>query len=106
LLYAVCIASFLGGLHWGITLVFHELPVVYIVTALVWSVLPALAAWPLALFSIKSALPWAIVLLMVVFGGDLRMYKHYPIPSWFAALRGTLTVIAVLSLGAAWFALS
>ncbi len=102
LLYSVCIISFLGGIHWGIALVFHEMPAVYVVTALVWSVLPALAAWPLALLPIGQALAWAAVLLLVVLAVDLRLNRHYPLPLWFASLRSTLTAVACTSLLLAW----
>jgi FtsH-binding integral membrane protein len=102
LLYSVCIISFLGGIHWGIAMVFHELPVVYVVTSLVWSVLPALMAWPLSLMPITQALPWATAALVLILAVDLRLNKHYPIPHWFASLRSILTVVACLSLGLAW----
>jgi hypothetical protein len=102
MLYAACIISFLGGIHWGIALVFHELPVVYVVTSLVWSVLPALMAWPLSLMPIAQALPWAAAALVFILAVDLRLNKHYPVPHWFASLRSILTVVACLSLVSAW----
>ncbi len=102
MLYAVCIISFLGGIHWGIALVFHELPVVYVVTSLVWSVLPALMAWPLSLMPLSQALPWAAVALMFILAVDLRLNKHYPIPLWFSSLRSILSVVACVCLLFAW----
>lgn len=102
LLYAVCIISFLGGIHWGIALVFHELPVVYVATSLVWSVLPALMAWPLSLMSLSQALPWAAVALLFILVVDLRLNKHYPIPHWFASLRSILSVVACVCVVFAW----
>jgi hypothetical protein len=102
LLYAVCIISFLGGIHWGIALVFHELPVVYVATSLVWSVLPALMAWPLSLMPLSQALPWAAVALVFILAVDLRLNKHYPIPHWFASLRSILSVVACACLLFAW----
>jgi hypothetical protein len=102
LLYSVCIISFLGGIHWGIALVFHELPVVYVATSLVWSVLPALMAWPVSLMPVAQALPWAVASLVFILVVDLRLNKHYPIPHWFASLRTILTAVACLALGLAW----
>ncbi len=104
--YAVCIISFLGGIHWGVALVFHELPVVYVVTSLVWSVLPALMAWPISLMPVVQALPWAASALIFILAVDLRLNKHYPVPPWFASLRSILTVAAAGSLAFAWFMLS
>jgi Protein of unknown function (DUF3429) len=102
MLYAVCIISFLGGIHWGIALVFHELPVVYVVTSLVWSVLPALMAWPMSLMPVSQALPWAAAALVFILAVDLRLNKHYPIAHWFASLRSILTAVASLCLAFAW----
>ena len=98
LLYSVCIISFLGGIHWGIALVFHDLPVVYVATSLVWSVLPALFAWPLLLLPSAQGLAWAAIGLLVILAVDLRLNKHYPIPGWFASLRSILTAVACASL--------
>jgi FtsH-binding integral membrane protein len=106
MLYAVCIISFLGGIHWGIALVFHELPVVYVVTSLVWSVLPALMAWPLSLMPVAQALPWTAAACVFILAVDLRLNKHYPIPPWFASLRSILTAVAVAALLFAWALLS
>jgi Protein of unknown function (DUF3429) len=102
MLYAVCIISFLGGIHWGVALVFHELPVVYVVTSLVWSVLPALMAWPLSLMPLNQALPWLAAALVFILAVDLRLNKHYPVPPWFASLRSILTAVASVSLLFAW----
>ena len=102
LLYAVCIISFLGGIHWGIALVFQDLPVVYVVASLVWSVLPALFAWPLVLLPITQGLLWGAMGLLVILTVDLRLNKHYPVPGWFASLRTILTAVASLSLFVAW----
>ena len=106
LLYAVCIISFLGGIHWGIALVFQELPVVYVVASLIWSVLPALFAWPLALLPIAQGLIWGTIGLLVILAVDLRLNKHYPIPGWFASLRSILTAVASLSLFLSWLWIS
>jgi hypothetical protein len=102
LMYAVCIICFLGGIHWGIALVFHELPVVYVATALVWSVLPALFAWPLSLLPTAQALAWGAIGLIFILAVDLRLNKHYPIPTWFGSLRSIVTTVACISLVLAW----
>ncbi len=106
MLYAVCIISFLGGIHWGIALVFHELPVVYVASSLVWSVLPALMAWPLSLMPLSLALPWAAVALLFILAVDLRLNKHYPIPHWFNTLRSILSVVACVCLLLTWAVLA
>lgn len=97
--YAAVIASFLGGIHWGIGFLqgpaaprFH----------FVWGVVPSLLAWLALLMPAYAALPLLGLVLVVCYAVDRKTYPAVGLSHWLP-LRLRLTVVATLScvLGAA-----
>ena len=97
--YAAVIASFLGGIHWGIG--FLQAP-----TALrfhfVWGVVPSLLAWLALLMPDAAGLPLLGLVLVACYAVDHKTYPPAGLSRWLG-LRLRLTVVATLScvLGAA-----
>ncbi|MCL4745239.1 MAG: DUF3429 family protein [Burkholderiaceae bacterium] len=102
--YAAILLTFVGALHWGIVLTERMLSPAITALALLWSVLPGLYAWPVALMPAKSALSLLVAGLLVAFVADTALYREYSVPRWFIGLRFVLTVVACLALIATWFA--
>ena len=97
--YAAVIASFLGGIHWGIGFLhasaaprFH----------FVWGVVPSLLAWVALLMPAYAALPLLGLVLVMCYAVDRKTYPTVGLSRWLP-LRLRLTVVATLScvLGAA-----
>lgn len=91
--YAALIASFLGGIHWGIAATqphaarrFHH----------IWGITPSLVAWLALIMPAYAGLPLIAALLVVCYLVDR---KSYPAAGWTAwlSMRLKLTVVAVLS---------
>ncbi len=97
LVYAATVASFLGGVRWGVEIVRPEGPSA---RNLLLSVTPQLAGWALAA---APGLPFAmrfdgLAALLIVQG--LADMTAKDLPSWYRALRGPLTVGAAASMAA------
>jgi Protein of unknown function (DUF3429) len=103
--YAALIASFLGGIHWGMQKVNDVQPDSLASTNassvqhrlhLVWGVTPSLVAWVALLMPSYAGLPLLAALLIACFLVDC---KTYPSAGWTAWLpmRQRLTAIATLS---------
>ena len=101
--YAAAIASFLGGVHWGIGFMkaqsdalaaprFH----------FIWGVVPSLIAWLALMMPAYAALPLLGLLLAACYAVDHKTYPAAGLASWLP-MRLRLTVVATLScvLGAA-----
>lgn len=91
--YAALIATFLGGIHWGIAAQqssgersFH----------LIWGITPSLIAWLALIMPAYAGLPLIAALLVACYVVD---WKSYPAAGWSAWLpmRLNLTIVAVLS---------
>ena len=90
--YAAAIASFLGGIHWGMGLPldaparrFH----------LVWGVVPSLVAWVALLMPAFAGLPLLALLLVVCYWVDRRTWAAWGWAAWLP-MRLRLTSVAVL----------
>ncbi len=99
--YAALIASFLGGIHWGLALG-QGLSAADAKPLLVWGVVPSLLAWPALLMPPVAALPWCAGTLMLCFMVDAWVWPMRGLGLWLS-LRGQLSAVAILSclLGAA-----
>jgi Protein of unknown function (DUF3429) len=91
--YAALIATFLGGIHWGIAAAqppaarrFHT----------IWGITPSLLAWLGLIVPAYAGLPWVAALLAACYFVDRA---KYPAAGWAAwlPLRLKLTVVAVAS---------
>lgn len=116
LLYALCIISFLGAVHWGLALMQSNLqhptylagmtPAEFETRSFVWGVTPSLLAWIAAAFSPPEATLWVLALILaVVWLADQAMLKPLKAFRRYLRLRNHLTIGAMLGLVlTAWFA--
>lgn len=95
-LYGAIILSFMGGAQWGLAM--HSGAEEALATRLAVSVLPALAAFALALEPARVALIGlaAVFLLLLIY--DFSTVRGGLAPLWYARLRLQLTLAVVLCL--------
>lgn len=103
--YGAVILSFVGALHWGFAMTVPQMPARQRTIHYVWSVIPALLAWPTPL------LPTAAGALVLILGFvahlvlDFSLVRTTPVPAWYLPLRLQLTATACMCLGlGAWAA--
>jgi hypothetical protein len=104
--YAAAILTFLGALHWGVTLASPSIVDGRAVTRLLWSVLPSLYAWIVTLYGTDVSLPLLFAGLLVALAVDALLYRDTPVPRWFMTLRIVLSAGALASVGASWLAMA
>jgi hypothetical protein len=101
--YAALIASFLGGMHWG--LVWYRqsghagVPPLSDQAArqhLLWGIAPSLLAWPGMLMPEPAALPWLGAVLLVCYAVDRKLFTAAGLGHWLT-LRFRLSTVAALS---------
>ncbi len=95
--YAALIATFLGGIHWGIAGCMADEPTsAQRSFHLIWGITPSLIAWLALIMPAYAGLPLIAALLVACYVVDR---KSYPAAGWSAWLpmRLRLTVVAVLS---------
>jgi hypothetical protein len=96
--YGAVILSFVGALHWGFAMSLPTLDPGLRRRAFVWSVVPALLAWP------ATVLPGSMASLILVagfvlhFGQDRRLAARARLAAWYLPLRWRLSVVASLCL--------
>lgn len=103
--YSAAILTFLGALHWGVTLASPSIVDGRAVIRMLWSVLPSLYAWIVTLYPVEMSLPLLFGALLVALGVDLLLYRGTPVPRWFLGLRLVLSAGALAAIGASWFAM-
>lgn len=91
--YAALIASFLGGIHWGIAAQrpSHEQAFHY-----AWGISPSLIAWLALIMPAYAGLPLLAALLVVCYLVDRASYATAGWRAWLP-MRLRLTVVATLS---------
>ena len=104
--YAASILTFLGALHWGVTLAAPSIVDGAAVTRMVWSVIPSIFAWIVTLYPIHMSLPLLFAGLLVARAVDWLLYRGTPVPRWFFGLRLVLSLGALACVGASWMAMS
>jgi hypothetical protein len=104
--YAAVILTFVGALHWGVTIASPSIVGTPAGSRMVWSVLPATYAWIVSLFPVELSIPLLTGGLLVALAVDWRLYRHAPVPDWFFTLRLVLSIGALASLGASWWAMA
>ncbi len=96
--YGAVILSFVGALHWGFAMIAPTLDASQRRRAFVWSVVPALIAWPATVLAGSQA----SVMLLIGFAchliQDLRLAGPAALPAWYLPLRWRLTVVASVCL--------
>ncbi|MBC7601019.1 MAG: DUF3429 domain-containing protein [Polaromonas sp.] len=89
LAYAALIASFLGGIHWGLAM--RDAPAD--AAQLLWGVSPSLLGWLAVLLPPRWGLLLAPATLIACYAVDCRIYRRLGLGSWLG-LRAALTVVA------------
>ncbi len=104
--YAAAILTFLGAVHWGVTLASPSIVDTPAATRLIWGVTPALFCWIVTLYPIDMSLPLLFFGLLAALVIDLVLYRGTPVPRWFLTLRIVLSTGALASVGASWIAMA
>lgn len=91
LTYAALIASFLGGIHWGLAMRDATADA----AQLLWGVSPSLLGWLAVLLPSHWGLLLALVTLVGCYAVDRQLYLRIGLGSWLG-LRAVLTVVASL----------
>lgn len=96
--YGAIILSFVGALHWGMAMSLPDLSERQRSLCFVWSVVPALVAWPAFLFSPILAAPLLVFGFVAHYLQDRRLARQAALPAWYLPLRLRLTSVAVICL--------
>jgi Protein of unknown function (DUF3429) len=96
--YGAVILSFVGALHWGFAMLATDLDDDERDARYLWSVIPALLAWPALLLTGALASTLLLVGFLLHYWQDRRLVKHCALPAWYLPLRGRLTAVACLCL--------
>ncbi len=98
--YGAVILSFVGAVHWGLTMREDRSPYWYI-----WSVIPAIMGWlAIVLLDIKISLLALAVAFTLAWSVDRQASLQGLIPAWYMQTRHILTAGATVSLLATAFA--
>ena len=90
--YAAVVASFIGGIHWGLGFR-QEQPAARL---FVWGVVPSILAWIAVLVRLPTGLVMQALILAICYLVDRRVYPIQGVARWLP-LRLRLTIIAVAS---------
>lgn len=94
--YGVTIVTFLGAVHWGVAMSSSLAgPVAARIAneAFVYSVIPSLCAWPVALMEPGAGAVVLSMLLPACYVADYSR-RNMGLPQWYMALRVPLTLLA------------
>ena len=91
--YAATIASFLGGIHWGVGLLRPE---DQRRLHIFWGVTPSLLAWIALMLPVQAALSMLALLLLACYAVDRKTYPAAGLAHWLG-MRLQLTTVASLS---------
>ena len=98
--YGAVILSFVGAVHWGLTMREDRSPYWYI-----WSVIPAIMGWlSIVLLDIKISLLTLAIAFTLAWSVDRQASLQGLIPAWYMQMRHILTAGATISLLATAFA--
>lgn len=97
LAYGIATLSFLGGIHWGATVVSADLSAQQTRRTLCWSALPSLIAWS---STMAGGFGFAILMagFIAAYQVDKRLFAWYRLPHWAIRLRFVLTNVVVAAL--------
>jgi hypothetical protein len=100
--YAALVASFLGGIHWGVVWVrlstpegAAAMPGQVARRHLLWGIAPSVLAWPGVLMPAYAALPWLGLVLVACYLADRKLYPAAGLGAWLT-LRFRLSAAAAL----------
>jgi hypothetical protein len=92
LTYGVTIASFLGAIHWGLTMV-ESIPNT---RQLVWGVVPSLLAWISLMIRVELGLLLVGAVLLLCLIIDYKTYPNFGLDHWLR-MRVILSIVAIAS---------
>ena len=99
-IYGAVILSFVGAVHWGLTMREDRSPYWY-----VWSIIPAILGWlAIVLLDIKFSLLALAIAFSLAWSVDRQASLRGLIPAWYMHMRHILTAGATMSLVATAFA--
>jgi len=104
--YAASILTFLGALHWGVTIASPSIVDGPAVTRMLWSVIPSIFCWIVTLYPTDVSLPLLFAGLALALPIDWLLYRASPVARWFVTLRVVLTTGALAAVGASWAAMA
>ena len=92
LAYGVTIVSFLGAIHWGLTMI-EDIPSKQ---QLVWGVVPSLLAWISLMIQVEFGLLLVATVLLLCLAIDYKIYPHFGLKHWLR-MRLILSIVAIVS---------
>ncbi|SDH07766.1 DUF3429 domain-containing protein [Pseudomonas abietaniphila] len=98
LAYGAVILSFVGALHWGFAMTLQGLSADQCRERFIWSVIPALIAWPAMLLAAPLGCLLLIFGFVAHYWQDRRLVKATTLPAWYLPMRLRLTLVASLCL--------
>ena len=100
LAYGAVILSFVGALHWGFAMALPGLASAQRQGLWVWSVVPALVAWPALLWAAPGAAVLLVAGFVAHYAHDRRLVAQTgaALPAWYLPLRTRLTLVASVCL--------
>lgn len=96
--YGAVILSFVGALHWGFAISLTQLSSAQRQASFLWSIVPALLAWPATLLPATGASAILMAGFVAHYWQDRRLARAVNLPAWFLPLRARLTSVACASL--------
>lgn len=96
--YGALILSFVGALHWAFAMTLPDLTEQQRTARFVWSVMPALLAWPALLVDATMASFLLVPGFVAHYLQDKRLAHSQTLPDWYLPLRFHLTTVACLCL--------
>lgn len=96
--YGAIIVSFIGALHWGFAIALRDLSDQQRSQLYIWSVIPALIAWPALMVSPILAGPLLVIAFIAHYVQDYRLAGKVLLPNWYLPLRFRLTSVACICL--------
>lgn len=104
--YGAVILSFVGALHWGFAMALPAMPQALRRNCFVWSVVPALIAWPAVMLEPAFGAPLLMVGFVAHIWQDQRLAGRVALPAWYLPLRRQLSIVACVCLALGAFSVS
>jgi len=92
LAYGVTIVSFLGAIHWGLTMIEH----IPSKRQLFWGVVPSLLAWVSLMVQVEWGLLLVAAALLLCLVVDYQIYPDFGLDHWLG-MRLILSIVAIVS---------
>ncbi|MFM9989829.1 MAG: DUF3429 domain-containing protein [Burkholderiaceae bacterium] len=92
LAYAVTIVSFLGAIHWGLTMIENNPSK----QQLVWGVAPSLMGWISLMVQVELGLLLVAAVLFLCLIIDWKIYPNFELDHWLR-MRLILSIVAIIS---------